>query len=83
MKAHMETVSHKSRMRQASTSKTAKSVFRSQKDTNVQSKIAAVELAWAYHMNKHVLSYRSLDCFMKLSKVTFPDSEVAAKVSCG
>lgn len=83
VKAHTETVAHKSRMRQASASKPVESVFMSQKDTNVQSKIAAVELAWAYHMNKHALSYCSLDCSMKLSKVTFPDSEVATKVSCG
>ncbi|XP_023378429.1 uncharacterized protein LOC105304797 isoform X2 [Pteropus vampyrus] len=83
VKAHMETVSHKSRMRQASVSKPIKSVFMSQKDTSVQSKIAAAELAWAYHTNKHVLSYHFLDCYMKLSEVTFPDSEVATKISCG
>lgn len=82
VKAHMETVSHKSRMRQASVSKPIKSVFMSQKDTSVQSKIAAAELAWAYHTNKHVL-YHFLDCYMKLSEVTFPDSEVATKISCG
>ncbi|KAF5929817.1 hypothetical protein HPG69_002542 [Diceros bicornis minor] len=50
---------------------------------SVQAKIAAAELAWAYHTNKHALSYCALDCSMKLSKVTFPDSEVAAKISCG
>ncbi|XP_058409245.1 uncharacterized protein LOC131412973 [Diceros bicornis minor] len=83
VKAHMETESHKSGMRQASTLESIQSVFVSQKDTNAQWKIAAAELAWAYHTNEHALSYRSLDCSMKLSKVTFPDSEVATKMSCG
>nr|XP_012606182.1 uncharacterized protein LOC105863530 isoform X1 [Microcebus murinus] len=82
VKKHMETESHKSGMRQASL-ESIQSVFISQKDISVQSKIAAAELAWAYHTNEHALSYRSLDCSMKLSKVTFPDSEVATKMSCG
>nr|XP_023479871.1 uncharacterized protein LOC100069254 [Equus caballus] len=83
VKAHMETESHKSRMRQSGASKPIKSGFISRKYTNVQAKVAATELTWAYHTNRHALSYRSLDCSMKLSKVTFSDSEVATKISCG
>lgn len=42
----------------------------------------AVKLAWKYFMNKHTLSYCSLDFSMKLSKVTFPDSQIATKLYC-
>lgn len=34
-------------------------------------------------MNKHILQHYSSDCSVKLRKGTFPDSEVAAKMSCG
>lgn len=83
VKAHVGIVSHQSRMRWASASEPVESVFMSPKDSSVQSKIAAAGLAWAYHTNKHALPYCSLDCSMRLSKVTFPDSEVATKVPCG
>lgn len=33
-------------------------------------------------MNEHTLSYCSLDFSMKLSEVTFPDSQIATKLSC-
>nr|KAF6444299.1 hypothetical protein HJG59_008591 [Molossus molossus] len=83
VKKHVETEFHKSEMRQASTFESIQNVLVSQKDTNAQSKIAAAELAWAYHIDEHAFSYRSLDCSMRLSKITFPDSEVATKMSCG
>lgn len=78
-----ETESHKSKVRQASTSKSIESFFTSPKDTNAQLKIIAGGLVWAYHMNEHSLSYNSLGCLMKLSKITFHDSEVSTKMSCG
>lgn len=82
MKAHMQTDLYKSGMRQTSASKSITIFFVSQKDDNAQFKIAAVELTWAYHTNRHALSYRSLDCSIKLSKVTFLDSDVVTKMSC-
>lgn len=42
----------------------------------------AVELDWKYFMKEHALSYCSLDFPMKLSKVTFPDSQIIRKLSC-
>ena len=83
VKTHMGTESHKSGMRQASTFESIQSVFVSPKHTSAQWKIAAAELAWAYHTNEHALFYCSLDRSVKLSKVTYPDSEVATKMSCG
>lgn len=35
-----------------------------------------VELVWGHHMKEHTLSYCSLDCSKKLSKITFPDSQL-------
>ncbi|KAJ1148418.1 hypothetical protein NDU88_001254 [Pleurodeles waltl] len=46
-------------------------------------KVTAAEVTQVYHAVKHHISYRSLDCGFKLSKVIYPDSSIAAKASCG
>lgn len=43
----------------------------------------ATELPWEYFTNNHAVSYCSLDFSMKLSKVTFPDSQIETKLHCG
>ncbi|XP_078542395.1 uncharacterized protein LOC144828172 [Lissotriton helveticus] len=46
-------------------------------------KVTAAEVTQVYHAVKHHISYRSLDCGIKLSKVMYPDSSIAMKASCG
>ncbi|KAJ1158115.1 hypothetical protein NDU88_010809 [Pleurodeles waltl] len=46
-------------------------------------KVTAAEVTQVYHAVKHLISYRSLDCGFKLSKVIYPDSSLAVKASCG
>ena len=43
----------------------------------------ASKLAWAFNKNEYTLLYCILECSVKLSKVTFPDSDVAIKYSVG
>lgn len=73
-----ETESHKPGMRPTSPSESNISP----KDTNAQLTIVATDLAWAYHTNEDALLGYSLDHTMKLTNVTFLDSEVATKRSC-
>ncbi|XP_078512407.1 uncharacterized protein LOC144772105 [Lissotriton helveticus] len=47
------------------------------------SKVTAAEVTQVYHAVKHHISYRSLDCGIKLSKIMYPDSSIAMKASCG
>lgn len=75
--------SHKSRMRQASASKPANGGVFLGNEISIHPKVAAGELAWASYTDRHALSYGCLDCSMRLSKVTFPDSEVVTKIFCG
>jgi len=53
------------------------------RDTNVQLKIVAAELAWEYPTDEHAVSYCSLDDSVKFSEVTFPEKEIALKCSVG
>ncbi|KAJ1209412.1 hypothetical protein NDU88_004790 [Pleurodeles waltl] len=46
-------------------------------------KVTAAEVTQVYHGVKHHISYRSLDCGFKLSKVIYPDSSIVVKASCG
>ncbi|KAJ1142089.1 hypothetical protein NDU88_008417 [Pleurodeles waltl] len=46
-------------------------------------KVIAAEVTQVYHAVKHHISYNSLDCGFKLSKVISPDSSIAVKASCG
>ena len=64
------------------TSKSIK-IFHLPKDTNAQVNTAATELDWAHHTNELWWLYCFLDCLVRLSKVTFPDSEVVTKMSFG
>ena len=85
VKAHLEVESGKFRMREVRASEQAKSVVFLGNEISLQSKVstAAAELGWGSHMNRHALSFGCLDYFMKLSTVTFPDSEAVTKISCG
>lgn len=84
VKAHLETESGKFRMREVSASKQTKSVVFWGNEISLQSEVstAAAESAWV-SMNRHALSFGCLDYFMKLSTVTFPDSEAVTRISCG
>lgn len=85
VKTHLEIESGKFRMREVRASKQAKSVVFWGNEISLQSKVstATAELGWVSHMNRHALSFGCLDYFMKLSTVTFPDSEAVTKISCG
>lgn len=69
-------------MRQASAPKPAKGGVFLGNEISIHPKVAAGELAWVSYTDRHALSYGCLDCSMKLSKVTFPDSEVVTKIFC-
>lgn len=45
--------------------------------------IIAAELALTFHTVKHNLSYNSMDCTNKLSKILYADSKIATKISLG
>lgn len=48
-----------------------------------QLKIVAAELARAYYKNEFVWLCCSFDCFLKLSRGTFPHSQAVTQLSCG
>lgn len=62
-----------------------KSVVFWENEISLQLKVstAATELGWVSYLNRHALSFGCFDYFMKLSTVTFPDSEAVTKISCG
>lgn len=52
-------------------------------DTQEELHVILIELCKIYHTIKHNQSYNSLDCSLKLDKVVYSDSKLAAKISCG
>lgn len=57
--------------------------FLVKKDSSEENEISKAELVSVFHNVTHGLSYNSLDCQMKLAPVVYPDSKIAAKMSCG
>lgn len=53
------------------------------KHTLEETSIISSELALIYHNVKHSLSYNSLDCLAKNISKFIPDSQIAAKMTCG
>lgn len=53
------------------------------KDTKEEISIVNAEVALIYHNVKHGLSYNSLDCWGKNIHKIIPDSQIAAKMTCG
>lgn len=53
----------------------------SSKHTSAQLETVDTELVWPHHAKRHALLHLSLDSSIKLSKVKFPGSEVASKIS--
>ncbi|KAJ1210151.1 hypothetical protein NDU88_005519 [Pleurodeles waltl] len=50
--------------------------------SNGVKEVAAAEVTQVYHVMKHHISYRSLDCGFKLSEAIYSDSSIAMKASC-
>lgn len=53
------------------------------KHTSEETSIINSEVALIYHNVKHGLSYNSLDCLEKNISKFIPDSQIAAKLTCG
>lgn len=53
------------------------------KHSKEETLIASAEVVLVYHNVKHGLSYNSLDCLAKNIHQIVPDSEIAAKITCG
>lgn len=80
--AHEMSEKHQSMARGASTSKMLESFF-VKKNTAEEDKVIAAEVAYVFHHTQHHHSYLSMDCGIQLSRKCFPDSNIAAKLSCG
>lgn len=79
MKAHVETDSHESPVRQASASKLIKRIFfglPERHQFSVENSSHRVRLCIP-----HERTYRSFDCSLKLSEITFPHSEAVPDIS--
>lgn len=58
-------------------------LFFIKKHTSEETSIINSEVALIYHNVKHGLSYNSLDCLAKNISKFIPDSQIAAKLTCG
>lgn len=80
--AHEKSDKHQLMAQDASTSKMLESFF-VKKNTAEEDKVIAAEVAYVFLHTQHHHSYLSMDCGMQLSCKCFPDSNIAAKLSCG
>jgi hypothetical protein len=74
VKKHANGVQHKKYNTQISQNQLSSFIL-SSRDTNAD-KVSAAELAQVYHAVQHELSYRSLDCGIKLNSSIYRDSEI-------
>lgn len=63
-------------------SDSVQSFFLNEKSTE-ETLVIKVELLGVFHNVVHGLSYKSLNCQMKLSQNIYADSKIAWKISCG
>ena len=82
VKSHNSSEKHKVRVQSATQSKLLTNFF-VQKNTSEENKVIAAEVASVFHYTQHHHSYLSMDCSLKLARKCFPDSKIAAKISCG
>lgn len=82
VKQHEKSNLHKTNSKSVTSSQILNKFFI--KPNTVESqKIALAELIEVYHNVKHNLSYKSLDCSLKLMPKLYPDSGIAKKIACG
>lgn len=79
---HIGSVKHKSRMYSANTSRTMDNYFLT-KSSEQGKLVAATELTMCYHIVKHHMSFKSMDCISKLNSKLFKDSQTAQNVELG
>ena len=82
LRIHESTKGHQSSASAAASSRQLDSFFVKSNSLD-ENKVCLAEIVHIYHNVKHNLSYNSLDCNLKLVKLTFNDSNIAKKISCG
>lgn len=82
IRRHSENPSHKKKVLAGKSSKLLDRFF-CKKESQEEINVLVIETCKIYHAVKHNQSYNSLDCSIKLNKILFSDSSIAAKLSCG
>lgn len=77
---HMKTEKHKKSVERLNKTKDLQTFWVLQPE---EQKVIAAEATLAFHNTCHNNSFRSVDCTHKLLPKLFPDSKIAAKISCG
>lgn len=77
---HLATIKHKNKIQNAENSQKINTFFVTH-HTPLDAQILVAEATHAFHTVKHHQNYRSTDCTIKLYKCTFPDSQIANKIS--
>ena len=80
LKSHSTSQAHKSNATAVKKNQVLSNFYLPKKDGIEKSNVRAAEVAIAYHTVKHSLSYNSMDCSNKLSKLLFCESSTAKQM---